>query len=70
MKISQGDEISCHLDGSFIVSRIESLSCFVRKIKGNGDLQKKEEEIKLSDITEKQTIIGPPPILNQCKREL
>lgn len=44
MKINKGDEISCHLDGSFIVASIDGDKCFVRKIKGNGDLQKKEIE--------------------------
>lgn len=70
MRINQGDEISCQLDGAFIVSRIEGTKCFVRKIKGNGDLQKKETEINITDITEKQEIIGPPPILKTTKGEI
>jgi hypothetical protein len=40
------------------------------KLKTTATFKKKETEIKMSDITEKQTIIGPPPILKPRKGEL
>jgi hypothetical protein len=40
--INQGDEISVkNMQGSYILSKIEGDKGFVRKIKNNGDLQKK-----------------------------